>query len=73
MFSSELDRNNALSYCLWSKCEACTPGHMVGGIIALGTRRLVSLGHCARDTWKCHICILKCFLIEEAGFFLPHR
>ena len=39
----------AIGY-IWRKCEARGPGHVVGGILALGAGRLVSLGHSARDT-----------------------
>ena len=44
---SELDRNYALQLQLVtydvSVSSACEPGHVVGGIIALGRGRLVSL------------------------------
>ena len=33
-----------------AECEACEPGDVVRGIIALGMRSLISLGPSTRDT-----------------------
>ena len=48
--------------------SACEPGHVVGGMIALGRGRWVSLE--TRTSFACarqHVRILNCFVILEAG------